>query len=241
MSGITAWATWTSAGVAINAAPALPTVHPERAERVEGGGKLAAWAEAPALNKVHPRARRPHPHSKKAVQLAAAMLGEKRFETLGLVVGTSAGCLEPDLDFQAELSKKGAGFGGPSLFVYTLPTAPPGELSVALNARGPLVALDSGRCSALTAVGIAAREVDAGRAEAMICVAMELGVPDELLALFLVEKSGRTVDGWKNGFGEGGPQGADGALELATALAGGAGRVFSATDALGFWAQVRVA
>jgi hypothetical protein len=242
MSGISAWATWTSAGVAINAAPA---VHPERAERVEGPasiipGKLAAWAEAPALATVHPRARRPHPHSRKAVQLAAAMLGARRFETLGLVVGTAAGCLEADLDFQAELQKKGAGFGGPSLFVYTLPTAPPGELSVALNAKGPLVALDSGQCSALTALGVAAREVDAGRAEAMLCVAMELGVPNELLSIFLVEKSGRPIDGWKNGFGEGGPQGADGALEVAAALASGAGRIFSAADALGFWAQVRV-
>lgn len=229
MSGLTAWASWTASGVSVNGAPAAGAA-----------GKLAAWAEAPALNKVHPRARRPHPHAKKAVQLAAAMLGEKRFATLGLVVGTSAGCREPDLEFQAELSKKGAGFGGPSLFVYTLPTAPPGELSVALDAKGPLVAIDSGACSALTALGIAAREVDAGRADAMLCVAMELGVPDEHLALFLVEKQGRAIDGWKNGFGEGGPQGQDGALELCAALAQGQGRLFTAADAQGFWAQVRV-
>jgi 3-oxoacyl-(acyl-carrier-protein) synthase len=234
MSGITAWATWTNGGVSINAAPAA------RPEPVEGRRNLAAWADAPALQKVHPRARRPHPHSKKAVQLAAALLGDRRFETLGLVVGTSAGCREPDVEFQAELQKKGAGFGGPSLFVYTLPTAPPGELSVALDAKGPLVALDSGRCSALTALGTAAREVDAGRAEAMLCVCMELGVPDEHLALFLVEKTGRAISEWKSGFGEGGPQGGDGALELAAALAGNAGRVFTASDALGFWSQVRV-
>ncbi len=229
MSGISAWATWTAGGVAINAAP------------LGGVGKLAAWPDAPPLQKIHPRARRPHPHSKKAVQLCAAMLGEKRFANLGLVVGTSAGCREPDVEFQAELQKKGAGFGGPSLFVYTLPTAPPGELSVALDARGPLLALDSGRCSALTALGMAAREVDAGRAEAMLCVSMELGVPEEHLAVFLVEKSGRVIDGWKNGFGEGGVQGQDSAVEVAQALASGSGRVFSASDALGFWSQVRVA
>jgi hypothetical protein len=229
MSGITAWATWTSAGVAVNAAPV-----------VGAAGKLAAWAEAPALQKVHLRARRPHPHSKKAVQLAAAMLGEKRFLNLGLVVATSAGCREPDLEFQAELQKKGAGFGGPSLFVYTLPTAPPGELSVALDARGPLVAIDSGRCSALTGIGLAAREVNAGRADAMLVCCMELGVPDEQLAVFLVEKNGRALDSWKNGFGEGASPGNDGALELAASLASGRGRLFTATDALGFWSQVRV-
>lgn len=237
MSGITAWASWTSGGVAINASPARP----ERPQGVEGPSTLAAWPDGPALQKVHPRARRPHPHAKKAVQLAAAMLGEKRFANLGIVVGTAAGCREPDVEFQAELNKKGAGFGGPSLFVYTLPTAPPGELSVALDARGPLVALDSGRCSALTALGTAAREVDAGRAEAMLCVCMELGVPEEHLALFLVEQTGRAVGDWKSGFGEGGPMGSDGALEIASALATGAGRVFTASDALGFWSQVRVA
>jgi 3-oxoacyl-(acyl-carrier-protein) synthase len=230
MSGITAWATWTAAGVAVNAAPLTGAT-----------GKLAAWAEAPALQKVHPRARRPHPHSKKAVQLAAAMLGDKRIANLGLVNATSAGCREPDVEFQAELEKKGAGFGGPSLFVYTLPTAPPGELSVALDAKGPLVAIDSGRCSALTGVGLAAREVNAGRADAMLVCCMELGVPDEQLAMFLVEKNGRALDDWKNGFGEGAPQGNDGALELAAALAAGQGRVFTATDTQGFWSQVRLA
>jgi hypothetical protein len=233
MSGISAWATWTQWGVSINGAP---TVRPEPVE----GRKLAAWEAAPALQKVHPRARRPHPHSKKAVQLAAAMLGDKRFPTLGLVCATSAGCREPDVDFQAELVKKGVGFGGPSLFVYTLPTAPPGELSVALDAKGPLVSIDSGTCSAITGVGLAAREVNAGRADAMLVCAMELGVPDEWMALFLVEKSGRAIDDWKNGFGDGAPQGSDGAMELAAALAAGQGRVFTSNDAQGFWAQVRL-
>lgn len=229
MSGVSAWATWTGGGVAIGAAPASPAA-----------GKLVAWAEAPALAKVHPRARRPHPHSKKAVQLAAAVLGERRFERLGLAMGTSSGCLEPDLEFEAELSKKGAGFGGPSLFVYTLPTAPPGELSVAFGAHGPLVSLDAGSCSALFALSWAAREVDAGRADAVLCGAMELGVPDELLAFFLVEKQGRTVEACLCGFDEGGPSGADGALELARALSSPGPQALACADPQGFWATARL-
>src|SRR5689334_3622518 len=124
---ITAWATWASDGVSANAKPA-------GAAR----GKLGAWADAPPLSKIHPRARRPHPTSKQLVQLASLVMAERRIEGLGLVLGTSSGCALPDREFQAELTTKGWPLGGPSLFVYTLPTATAGEMSIALGATGPL-------------------------------------------------------------------------------------------------------
>lgn len=228
MSGITAWATWTAGGAVANAAPRAPLK-----------GKLGAWPEAPALSKIHPRARRPHSHSKQLVQLASLLVPGRTFDNLGIAIGTSAGCALPDRDFQAELERKGIAFGGPSLFVYTLPTAPLGELSVALGARGPLVSLDSGACSALASVGVAAREVDAGRAEAMVCGVFELGPADESIALFLVEGGGRPLSGCRSGFDEA-AVGSDTGLELARALSTSGPRVLAAHDALGFWAEVNL-
>ena len=57
-AGISRWATWTAAGVAIGGDP------PEKKP-----GPIAAWADAPPLAMVHPRARRPHPQAKALVQL----------------------------------------------------------------------------------------------------------------------------------------------------------------------------
>ncbi|MBL8952752.1 MAG: hypothetical protein JNK82_18370, partial [Myxococcaceae bacterium] len=53
---ITTFASWASGGIAVGAKP-------------EGAAKgpLGAWADAPPLSKVHPRARRPHPIAKQLV------------------------------------------------------------------------------------------------------------------------------------------------------------------------------
>src|SRR4051812_5084473 len=119
-AGISRWATWTSAGVAIGG------FAPEKQP-----GPLAAWPDAPPLSKVHPRLRRPHAQAKALVQLASVVLGDLRNDGLGLILGTQSGSAAPDREFQKELEQKGPGFGSPSLFVYTLPSAPLGELAVA--------------------------------------------------------------------------------------------------------------
>lgn len=226
-AGISAWAAWTAAGVTVNGAP--PAL---------GDGPLGAWADAPLLSKIHPRARRPHPQAKALVQLASAVLGDRRIEDLGLTIGSASGCAAPDREFQKELDQKGIGFGGPSLFVYTLPTAPLGEVAVAFGARGPLSSVSAGAASALTAVAAAIDEVDAGRAPAMLCGGFEWGTGADHLVLFLVETTGPFTLVGATGYGEPpeGPRG--GAIELAAALS--SGRPFSLTsfDRLGFWAQL---
>lgn len=226
-AGISRWAAWTSTGVAVGGMP--PAL---------GEGPLAPWADAPSLSKIHPRARRPHPQAKALVQLASAVLGDFRSEGLGILVGSASGCAAPDREFQAELTKKGAAFGGPSLFVYTLPTAPLGEVAVAFGARGPLSAVSSGAASGLTAVANAIDEVDAGRAPAVLCGGFEWGTSADHLVLFLVEPTGPFTLVGATGYGEP-PEGARGTLiDVAHALAAGRPFGFTAFDKLGFWAQL---
>src|SRR4051812_16512020 len=122
-AGISRWACWTAGGVTVGGPP------PERES-----GPLASWAEAPPLSKIHPRARRPHPQAKALVQLASTVLGERRIEGLALTLGTASGSAAPDREFNRELQQKGPGFGGPSLFVYTLPSAPLGEVAGGVRA-----------------------------------------------------------------------------------------------------------
>ena len=116
-AGISRWATWTAAGVAVRGAS------PQRMP-----GPIGAWPDAPLLSKIHPKARRPHPQAKALVQLASVVLGDRRIDGLALTLGSASGSAAPDREFDRELKQKGAGFGSPSLFVYTLPSAPLGKV-----------------------------------------------------------------------------------------------------------------
>lgn len=216
-AGISRWGTWTPAGVSVDGGPV---------------------AEAPALSKIHPRARRPHPQAKALVQLASVVLGDRRMEGLGLLVGSASGCAAPDREFQAELTKKGAGFGGPSLFVYTLPTAPLGEVAVAFGARGPLTAISAGSASGLTAIACAIDDVDAGRAPAVLCGSFEWGTDADHLVLFLVEPNGPYRVTGSTGYGEPPDGERGGALDVAAALRTGKAFAITSFDKLGCWAQL---
>lgn len=226
-AGISRWGAWTAAGVAIGGDP------PERT-----AGPLATWAEAPSLLKIHPRARRPHPQAKALVQLASVVLGDRRPEGLALTLGSASGSAGPDREFNEELKKKGAGFGGPSLFVYTLPSAPLGEVAVAFGAHGAITTVSAGAASALTAIATAIEDVDSGRAPAVLCGGFEWGTASDFIALFLVEPTGPVTVIGDCGYGET-PEGTRGdVLDLAAALASGQPFTLVSADPLGFWAQL---
>lgn len=227
---ITRFATWTSGGISVGAIPKADAI-----------GPLGEWAEAPPLSKIHPRARRPHPTARQLVQLASALLGDRRIEGLGLVLGTAAGCAQPDREFQKELDTKGWPLGGPSLFVYTLPTAAAGELSIALAATGPLLTVNAGTASGLAAVARGLEWVQAGRCPAAIACSAEQGVANEHVAMFLIESAGGRAAAGATGFGElptGGVAG--GALELTSALASGEAAKLVSRDPLGYWASLEL-
>ncbi len=224
---IASWATWTSGGVAIARAPL----------GAEAGAPLGAWPEAAPLAKIHPRARRPHPSARQLVQLTHALLTHRAalgappaLDRTGLVLSTRAGCAAADLEFFGQCTQRGAAFGSPSTFVYTLPTAALGEVSIALGLRGGLETVSAGERSDLAAVVSAAGRVARGELDAAVCGAFELprttdgkaafAPAVELISLFLVEPAeragaaGRPVEMTTT-------QGATDALALAAHLAAG--------------------
>lgn len=225
---ISRWATWTSHGIALGTAPTGPAV-----------GALLKWPEASSLKEIHPRARRPHSTAQKLVQLAAHLLKGFRNADLGIVLGTQGGCALADREFQSELETKGWPLGGPSLFVYTLPTASTGELSLALEATGPMLTLNAGTASGLSAVIRAVEWVQAGRAPAVLAISAEMGVADEHVALFLVEGGPRRKLVGQVGFGEG-ASGNHSALDLAAALSRSEGSELRNCDERGYWASLRL-
>lgn len=246
---ITSFGSWTSGGVSLNAAP-----HPG------SGPELGPWPQAPELPRIHPRARRPHPLAKAMVQLAHEVLAHRAplsHDGMALLVGGEAGCAAADLDFFTGVKERGAAFGSPSVFVYTLTSAAPGEVSIAAAARGPLLTVSAGAASAATALAMAAAGVASGRYPSCLCGALEAatfgkrrafgeGRGDEL-ALFLLEPADAAhravrLDSWRAGFGRP-PEGA--AAFTGSAIAGelarlkGKRRIFAAAPE-GFWAELEL-
>ncbi len=99
------------------------------------------------------------------------------------------------MDFLQGVHERGSGFGSPSIFVYTLATAAPAEVALALGLRGSLAILTAGAVSGVSAVVTAARHVSQGRSRACITGGVELEGRNsaksegEIAALFLLEPS----------------------------------------------------
>jgi hypothetical protein len=214
---VSAFAVWTPGGVWLDAAPALEA----------SGTKLAPWPEAPALAQVHPRARRPPAQAIALVQLAHQLLATRAAAAGGdvppalppreveLLLGTASGCAAADLDFLEGLKARGAGFGSASTFVYTLATAAPAEVALALGLHGALTTVTAGNISGLVSVARAAAHVAAGRSRAGNCGGMEFShlgsrrasgaSEQDFLALFLLEAAPAKspwpmLQGWEVGF-----------------------------------------
>jgi len=196
---VTATAVWTPGGVWVNARPNAGSA----------GGALAAWPDAPPLSVVHPKARRPHREATVLVQLAHVLLMARAAADptapppnpaqTDLLLGTARGSAAADGEFLRDLRERGSGFGSPSTFVYTLSTAAPAEVAIALGLRGSLATLTAGGISGLSAVVRAARRVRCGESRACITGGVELAGPAhhlasgeqlrEVAALFLLESS----------------------------------------------------
>jgi hypothetical protein len=193
---LSAFALWTPAGVWTNAAPAMQ----------DGGADLAPWPKAPSLSAIHPRARRPHALAMALVQLAHSLLSARdaargapplpRHE-VDLLLGTLTGSASADFEFWSGTQSRGPAFGSPSTFVYTLPTAPPAEIALALGLRGALATLTAGSISGIASIVRSASRIAAGRARACLCGGIEFArtgnrrasdsVGQDAIALFLLE------------------------------------------------------
>ena len=211
---ISSFALWTPAGLWTNSAPTMPG----------SGADLAPWPTAPSLSAIHPRARRPHPLAVALVQLAHAVLSSRdaaraapplaRHE-VDLLLGTLTGSASADFEFWSGTQSRGPAFGSPSMFVYTLPTAAPAEIALALGLRGSLATLTAGSISGSASIVRAASQIAAGRARACLCGGIEFArigkgrasssFGPDAIALFLLEPSpGSTrwpaIRGWDAGF-----------------------------------------
>ncbi len=211
---LSSFALWTPAGVWTNAAPVI-----------QGSGvDLAPWSTAPSLSAIHPRARRPHLLAVALVQLAHALLSARdavrgapplhRHE-VDLLLGTLTGSASADFEFWSGTQSRGPAFGSPSTFVYTLPTAPPAEVALALGLRGSLATLTAGSISGIASIVRSASRIAAGRARACLCGGVEFArtgnrrasgsVEQDAIALFLVEAAPASmrwpvIRDWEAGF-----------------------------------------
>jgi len=194
---ITAFAAWTPLGTWVNVGPVAGPAE----------GRLAPWAGAPTLARHHQWARTPNRQAVVLLKITQALLaaraaieGAGSAPTLAdtdLLLGTAKGSSEADIEFAKGLLERGHGLGSPSTFVYTLPTAAPAEVALALGLRGALATITAGTVSGLLAVARAANHVAQGRARACITGGIELGgwsspsgaKEGEFVALLLLESS----------------------------------------------------
>lgn len=180
---VSSWAVWNAAGISVNAAP----------HRGAGRG----LAPGPAPPPPEPRQGRPRPALATAlVQLVSRLVSARHGlgpeldvqRRLDLRLGTAIGSRTVDLEFQETLHQRGAAFGSPSTFAYTLSTAPLGEVAVSLGLRGALSTVSCGRASGLVSIVTAAAGVAAGRSAACVCGGFEVsGTESDMIALFLLE------------------------------------------------------
>lgn len=252
---VSSFAVWTSGGVWINAAPTAG----------DPGAGLYPWSEAPLLSAIHPRARRPHAVAVSLVQLAHALLTARdrasgapalKREEVSLLLGTLSGSIAADFEFWTGTQKRGAAFGSPSTFVYTLPTAPLAEIALALGVRGSIATVTAGASSGIASIARSAAHVASGRARACICGGVEFScvgdrqpgtlVEREVIALFLVEADAGTaqwptIRDWQSGFspenGRSHPVSDRPPLSTLTALASAAVKLGSCSSAEDFFSS----
>jgi 3-oxoacyl-(acyl-carrier-protein) synthase len=215
---------------------------------------LAAWADAPPLAAFHARLRRPTRVAAALTQLAHATLQARtrarasglNRSHVGILLGTESGSAAADREFLASTQQRGAAFGSPGNFVYTLASSALAEISIGLGLQGPVLTFAAGAASGLTALGAACAEVKSGRVEACIAGQMETGAgADEWLALFLLEpaageRGGAWLEAGAQGFSPGAPATTDppGVLRLADALGKPGVTSFREVDASGAWAEI---
>lgn len=217
---------WTPRGVSINSAPAPLALTLSGVEGSKGGRELAPWPQALEISRIHSKARRPHVQAVAIVRLAHALLSARAASSgegppapslaeTDLLIGTRSGSTVADLDFLEGVSSRGPGFGSPSTFVYTLPTAPLAEIAIALGLRGALATVTAGDVSGLTSIVRAAAHVAAGRSRACLTGGMEMlpaktsgasSPPPDFIALFLLEAAAKDnrfplIHHWEVGFG----------------------------------------
>jgi 3-oxoacyl-[acyl-carrier-protein] synthase-1/3-oxoacyl-[acyl-carrier-protein] synthase II len=140
--------------------PSLPSLAPFRAvdeariERLSSGGALVATAAVSALR----------------------ALGRLPGDRVGVVVGTTAACLDENERFERARREKGPRAVEPRRFSRTSPNVPAGECAIALGFTGPAFAVGGGVRAPIEALLVAASLVGSGELDyAVVVVCDEIG------------------------------------------------------------------
>lgn len=100
--------------------------------------------------------------------LTAAGLSANQRKHTGLVLGTRFGCLLVNEAYHRGLLLKGYRLASPLLFGYTVPSAPAGELSIAMGLEGPNLTVMDGDASGGSAVARGAAWIRHGRVDRVV-------------------------------------------------------------------------
>jgi hypothetical protein len=90
-----------------------------------------------------------------------------------LVLGTATGSAAADAEFDRQI-QTGFALASPRRFAYTLPNLVLGEIAIALGLTGENWVFAAGGASGLTALGEAARAIDAGEVDVALVLALDV-------------------------------------------------------------------
>ncbi len=115
--------------------------------------------------------------------------------TVGVVLGSSWGCLETTIEFYDGVFRRGPARANPMLFSETVPNAPAGQISIACGIQGPNITIAQRENSAANAICTAADLIKKNRASTMIVGGLDVLTPE----LFEVHTKLRQVGGRPDG------------------------------------------
>ncbi len=144
------------------------------------------------------KARRPPRLERMALIAAKEALGTFPVEGLGLVFGTGYGGLAATVELLEGLASRGMAFGSPTAFHQSVHSAVAGQLSLALDVRGPCLTASSRELSGESALKMGLQLLASKRASRVLVVAADEVVP-ALLSAF--RAFGALDRGWVPGEG----------------------------------------
>lgn len=175
---ITAWAALSAAGEGAPSAPRWTEIDGVKTSRITASVR-ALWPAAPERTGRMDRA---SVHALLVAQraLARAEIEADGARAIAVVVGTALGCAEVNERYHRGLVERGAEGASPILFAQTIPSAPTGEVAIALGVRGHATTVMAGRASAVAAIVEARRAITLGRAEGALVIAGDTLGPDRV-------------------------------------------------------------
>lgn len=121
-----------------------------------------------------------------ALRDAAIAYSPAEKQAIGILGSSGEGSMASDLAYFSDYVQNGRTLSRANLFIYTLPSSPPGEAAIHFGLKGPLLYAGGGEGAAGDILDMAAGMVAGGEAERML-----VGRVDHREALYLVCEQNR--------------------------------------------------